>query len=335
MKSRTRIVPAAAAVTAVLALSACGSNGGAAEGDGIVINVGHVVADTEPVHIELLATAERIEEATDGRVRFEVFANAELGSNQDLIEQAATGQATAAHLDPGYVVDWVPEMGILSGPFLFESPEDIRDLTSSDLFAEWQDQLAEDAGLISLSWDWYWGDRHIIADRAVATPDDLAGLSIRVPPNQVWIRTFDTLGASPTQLEWAEVYSGLQQGVIDSAEAPLSVIRSSSLDEVKGVITETSHFAQTTGFVIGTDTWDQISEADQEIVLAEFADGAVNLAEATIENEANIRAELEADGIEFATADIDAYRASIEPFYADYPDWPESLYSDVVDLIGQ
>ena len=93
--------------------------------------------------------------------------------------------------------------------------------------------------------------RHVISDKGYPSPAEIKGKKVRVPPNPMWVETFKSMGAVPTPLQWSEVYSGLSQGVVDAAEAPLSTLYGSKLFEVKKVVTLTGHFKAVTGVGIG------------------------------------------------------------------------------------
>lgn len=305
------------------------------DGESFTINVGHVLSSGEAVHEELLATADRIAERTDGRLTLEIFPDSQLGSNQDLAEQAVAGSNVVAHVDPGYASDHaVPDMAILGGPFLFQDTDDIEAVPNSEVFAEWTDQLREEGQLVSLAWNWYFGERHIIANKGVPHPDDLQGVSIRVPPNPAWITTFEVLPSTGTQLEWAEVYSGLSQGVVDAAEAPLSTLLGSSLYEVADTITLTGHFKAITGFVIGEEQWNALPADLQDILVEEFQAGGENVTAETVSRAPELQSELEELGVTFVEADVDAYAAAVEPFYDRFPEWSDGLYERVQDAIA-
>lgn len=293
--------------------------------------VGHVLATSEPIHQELVAVGERLSEATGGGITLEVFPNSELGGNRDVAEQAILGAPVIGHLDPSYASEHgVPDMGVLTGPFLFEDVEQIDRMLDSDLMQQWRDQMREESNLESLAWNWYFGERHIISDSAYEEPESIRNVKIRVPPAPSWIETFEALGATPVTLEWSEVYTGLSQGVVDAAEAPLSTLQGSALYEVSDTVTLTSHFKAITGFAMNGDLYDQLPAACQELVRQEFVAGGERVTEATLLAQEETRGTLEGEGVEFVEADIPAYKEASASFYDQYGE----TYDQVLQIIN-
>jgi TRAP-type C4-dicarboxylate transport system substrate-binding protein len=316
---------------------ATGGGGGAPPVDNTVytISVGHVLAPTEAIHLELLETAERLKDRSGGRLILEIFPSSTLGTNVELVEQAVAGANVIAHTDPGLLANnGVPDFTILNGPFLFEDTDEISKLLDSDLFRSWTDKALADGGLVVLGFNWYFGQRHIIAKRGFPNPSDMTGVLMRVPPNPVWIETFSVLPSVPTEVAFAEVYSGLQQGVIDAAEAPLGTLQGASLYEVADTITLTGHFKAVTGFVIGQKYWETLPADLQELIREEFEIGGDLVTLATVANEPRIQAELEALGVTFVEADVKAYADAVKPFYGRFPQWSDGLYDRVQAVLA-
>lgn len=339
---------AAVLAASVLAVTACGGdaddagdagNGGAGEElPEISINVGHVVSATEPTHLALEEIAEAVSERTDGRLTLELFPDGQLGQNRDMQEQALAGAAQIVQVDPGYAAEagGVPEMNVLGAPFLFEDIDDVNAVLDSDLMQEWTDQLADEGGLHSLTWKFYFGERHIIANEGYPQPEDLEGVKIRVPPNPSWIATFEALPTSPVTLEFSEVYTGMQQGVIDAAEAPLSTLKASSLNEVGDTITLTSHFKAITGWATSVEYWESLPPEYQEILTEEFAAGAQTMTDTTLEQEDVLRAEFEDDlGVTLVEADADAYAKASSSFYDAFPEFREGLREQLLEIMDR
>lgn len=303
----------------------------------VAINIGHVVSGTEPTHMVLEQIADAVVERTDGRLTLEIFPDGQLGENRDMQEQTAAGNAQIAQLDPGYSAEaaGVDEMNVLGGPFLFDDQDDIDAVLASDLFAEWEEEMYE-AGWHSLTWKFYFGERHIIGQEGFPHPDDLQGVSIRVPPNPSWIETFEALPSTPNTVEWAEVYTGLSQGVVDAAEAPLSTLEGSSLYEVADHVTLTGHFKAITGFGTSVEFWESLPSEYQDVLTEEFAVGAEEMTRITEENEEILRTRFEEElGVTLVEADIEAYAQAAEPFYDAFPTWRDGLHEQLLEIMGR
>lgn len=302
----------------------------------IELSLGHVLPPTDPTHLELENVAAAIAERTEGRVTIEVFHSSELGSNQDVTEQVLVGAEVITHMNPGDASQYGdPELSVLNGPFILADIDEMNAVLDSDLFAGWDQSLADESGLVSLAWNWFFGVRHIISNDGYPSPDDLQGVTIRLAPVPVWVATFETLPSSPTTLEWAEVYSALGQGVIDAAEGPLPTLEASSLHEVGDTITLTGHFFNMGGFGISQAVWDSIPAPDQAIILEEFAAGGERVTETLVALDAEVRERLEEEGVTFVDADIAAYQEAVAPFYEEgLEGWGDDLFERVRAAVG-
>lgn len=341
---------AAIGTASVLAVAACGSGGGSEEAGAsgqeegaasdlpeISINVGHVVSAEEPTHQALERIAEAVSERTDGKLTLELFPDGQLGQNRDMQEQMMTGTPQIAQVDPGYAAEagGVPELNVLGAPFLFEDIDDVNAVLDSELMDEWTAQL-EEAGIHSLTWKFFFGERHIIANEGFPEPADLDGVKIRVPPNPAWIATFEALPTTPVTLEWSEVYTGLQQGVVDAAEAPLATLQASSLNEVADTVTLTGHFKAITGWATSVEFWDSLPEEYQTVLTEEFAAGAEWMTETTLSDEERLRKVFEDElGVTLVEPNIPAYQEASLGFYDEFPDFREGLHDQLLEIMGR
>ena len=306
----------------------------AAGEDPIVIKWAHCLATNEATHIAALEVAKRVEARTDGRVLIQIFPNSQLGGSRDTYEQARLGAPVIAHIDPGYASEYGSErLSVLSGPYIFDTPEEAERIVNSPLVEDWNEELRENGGLRILTWNWYFGERYIISDRGFRRPEDLQGVKVRVPPNPVWVETYKTLGATLVTLEWAEVYTGLSQGVVEAAEAPLSTLYGTKLQEIKKVITETGHFKAISGHVIGEQFFQSLPPDVQQILIEEIKRGGGIMSRLTIEKQEEYKKLFAEAGVSFVQADVEAFKKATRPFYTKFPEWPPDIYDQVQEII--
>jgi len=265
-------------------------------------------------------TGNRIMERTEGRVSFQMFPSAQLGSTTDTIEQASQGQPTIAYTSASNLSQFgVPELAAVEGPFIVANAQEAERLANSELMQGYYDQLAETAGLRVLALNWFDGARHMIGTEPYVNPSDLAGVKMRVPPLETWLKTFEPMDVVATTVEAAEAYSALSQGVVSAGESPLTGLRANRWYEVVKEITLTGHFNLFLGWVTSEQAFLAMSEADRAIMLEEFRRGGQKLTEQSIAQEAEIRADFEAAGVTFHDPDLEAYRAATSSFYEDMP----------------
>jgi TRAP-type transport system periplasmic protein len=321
----------------ILLLSTLLFAGGTAEGgaEKFVLKVSHVLPTSEPIHQALVMMAERIIDRTEGIVDVQVYPNSELGNNKDNLEQIRQGANIIAIADPGYLADYVIDYGIMNGPFLYSDYTEIAKLADSKWHAEMVAQCSE-KGLKVLAMDWYFGSRNIISNEIIKTPQDIKskGMKVRVPPNKMWIETIKAMGGAPTTLQWSEVYSGLAQGVVDAAEAPLSTIYGSKLQESKNRIALTGHFKAIVGLTMSQAYFDKMPSDIQQIVQEEVDRAGIEATKMVADSESEWQKKLEADGVTFNTVDVAAFQDACASVYTQFPDWTPGLYDRIKKEMG-
>jgi tripartite ATP-independent transporter DctP family solute receptor len=331
-KSMTKTVSTiyrTAVLAAALALGAATAD--AAEYE---IRLGHVTSDKEPIQQAMEVFAEKVAERTDGRVEIAIFPNASLGTNPEVYEQLRAGAPIITVSDPGYLSDFVADFGVLGGPYLMKDPRDFSKIVASDLYADMKNRLRDESGIELLSLNWLFGSRHMLSDRPIKSPDDIAGMTFRTPPNTMWVETFNAMGARPTQLAWAEVYAGLSAGVVDGAEAPLPSIYGAKLHEVKKVISLTGHFKGFTGLIINTDYFASLPADIQQVLAEEAVNAGVFMTDLMLNSEEEWIKKLEAEGVEFnRDVDVPAFQVSTTDVYTKFPDWSDGLHEKVRGIL--
>lgn len=342
-----RITPAlrrSLGVTAALALglglAACSTGSDGDGGSTVELDINIVHPATSDIYLTLEEVGDRIEERTDGRVTVSIFPDSQLGSNEDTIEQFLTGAPTVAHFNASNAATMgkVPEYLALGMAYVVPSADVIEPFVASDLYADWTERL-EANDFVVLSGNWLNGARQIISTdpNGHVTPDDLAGVTIRIPGGDQYSTFFNATPALPVNLDASETYTGLEQGTVDAAEGPLRQMIDWSLDELGKSVTMTNHMIEITGFAMGGTTWAQISEDDQKIVREEFAQGGRDYTALALSSADALRAEMEAEGIAFYEVDADAYQKlakdAIENSAA-AAEWPADLLDQLRQAMG-
>ncbi|RKD76325.1 tripartite ATP-independent transporter DctP family solute receptor [Sinobaca qinghaiensis] len=318
------------ALGSTLVIAGCGGgeseSSGSEEGGGSPsheLQVGIVVSESDPMYEGLESFKENVEERTDGDLAIEIFPDSSLGDTAEIQEQAIAGANVGTLADAGIMADYSPEIGILQGPYLFENYEDIQKVTDSDLFAGWEEDLSSSQNLQILSFNWYQGARHMVTNNAINTPEDMNGQSIRTIGADVFLETIEAMGANPTGLDWAEVYPGIQQGVIDGAEAQHSATYGASLYEVADHISKTNHIQLITGLVVGAEWFSNLPEDYQTIVTEEAEAAGIEASNTVIEGEEEYEGMMEEEGMTIVEPDLEPFQEATEGVYEKFENYPE------------
>jgi TRAP-type C4-dicarboxylate transport system substrate-binding protein len=223
----------------------------------------------DPIYKGLETFAERVADRTEFAIEVVIYPRSQLGKDEAVLELARAGAPVAVVVDGGRLSLFQKEFGILQGPFLAKGYAPVRRIVTSDLFREWADKLRAAANFQVLSFNWWQGERHLLTNKPVTGPADLAGLKIRTPGAPVWMETVAAMGGVPTPSGWTEVHHLLKQGTIDGAEAQLSAVFGAKLYEVVDTVTKTGHINLISGLVTSGSWFDSLPHRFREILIEE------------------------------------------------------------------
>jgi tripartite ATP-independent transporter DctP family solute receptor len=279
------------------------------------LRIGTVLAPNDPMGQGLEKFKQDVEEATKGEVKIEVFHNSQLGDTTEMLDQARAGANVGTVTDVARLSSFVPSLAIMSAPFLFDTYDDADKFALSEQYLAWGDELKAKAGIVMLASNWYQGARHALTQVPVAKPADLNGLRMRTIGAPVWIETIRAMGAEPTPMPWGEVYSALQLGTLDAAEAQPTAIWGAKLYEVVKHVTKTGHIQLVTALVVGAEAWDQISPENQKIVRDLAVQDGRYASGLTIELGEKAMEDVAATGVTISDVDLAPFKEAVAGVY--------------------
>ncbi|MBB6310228.1 TRAP transporter substrate-binding protein [Xanthobacter tagetidis] len=271
-------------------------------------------------HFGAAATAfkETVEKESGGKIKVDIFPGGALGGEREIVESLQLGTIDMAMTSTSVVANFVPELLVFDIPFIFRDTAHARAVVDGQIG---QDILAKvkDKGVIGLGYGEN-GFRHLTNNkRAVETPADLSGLTIRTMENPIHITAFKELGARPTPIAWPELYAALQQGVVDGEENPLSNILTAKLYQVQKYLTLTGHVYAPTLVMISPAAWNKLTPDQQKILKDAVAKAIVAQRKAVEELEANAVKTLKDQGMQVeAKVDNAQFSAKLAPAYAQF-----------------
>lgn len=219
-------------------------------------------------HYEYKAMAkfkEHVEKQTNNRIKVELYPSNQLGNDKEALEAMKIGTVHMNLPSPAVLGNFVKEYNILSLPFIFPTQE-IADKVTDGPWGQTLLKKLEPIGYIGLGYGDF-GFRHTTNNvRPIEKTEDFKGLKIRTMQNPAHLEVFRTLGANPTPMGFSEVFSALQQGVIDGQENPLKNVTSNKLHEVQKFATLDGHVYEWIVFVVSKKFYNDLSAADQKII---------------------------------------------------------------------
>ena len=273
------------------------------------LNFNHVLGPGEPFHAGFLSWAEAVEERTDGGLTISVFHSAQLGVEEDIIEQIRQGANIGQNTDAARLGNYVPGIAVVNGPYFVEGREEAFALADSPTMNQWMEELATEHGIRVVCFDWVQGHRHFFTNEPVRSPADLDGLRIRTPPAPIWQESIRALGATPVALNFGDVYSGLQQRAIDGAELVHPNITAANLNEVLDYGNETGHILLVNFQVVSSEWFDGLPEEYQTILVEECRRAGQETSETVQQAVEEARATLQERGMTMVEdVDMEAFR---------------------------
>jgi TRAP-type transport system periplasmic protein len=270
------------------------------------LQLGHGAQDSHPTQLGAERVAELVAERSDGRLRLEVFPNRQLGEERELVEGLQLGTVDIAVVSTGPLGGFVPRINVVDLPFLFRDAEHAYAVfdgpIGDDLLAEF-----ETIGIKGVAF-WENGWRHLTSKRRVAVPSDLQGVKIRTMENEVHMDAFSALGAGPVPMVWGEVYTSLQQGVIDAQENPITVIYTNALWEVQDYVHLTGHVYGPHLVLVSQLSLARLPEDLQEILIDAIREVSSYQRQQAAELEAEMSILLQEQGMEILEVDTEPFR---------------------------
>lgn len=306
----------------------------------ITIQIGYENNPGEPIDLACHEWQRLLEKKSGGSMKIELFPSSQLGSKTDLIDQMIAGAPVVTIADGGFYAErGVPDFGIVFGPYLFHSWDDCWKLVESDWYQEQVDKLSKN-GLRVLSSNWIYGDRHTMTTKPVHSPADLKGMKIRVASSIVFIKGFEALGATPTPMALGEVYTSLQQGVVDGLENPLTVLDGGKFGEVAKYLILDGHIKNFTTWCTGEAFFQSLTDEQKKMLVDSANEAGLYNNNQAKDLESKSRKNLEAMGVKIYEPTADekaAFQKAAAAFY-EYPEikgkWTLGLYERVKGIIA-
>lgn len=226
------------------------------------IKLGHGLDAQHPVHLGMVFMAERVDEMSDGQLQIDIYPSGQLGSERETLELLQIGSLGMTKVSSAVLEAFAPQFEVFSLPYLFNGDDHLFGVLDSEIGTSILEST-RDFNLVGLGY-YDAGFRSFYAGRPINTPDDLRGMKIRVQESPGAIRMIRALGGSPTPVSWGELYTALQQGIVDGAENNSPSYYLSMHYEVSRYFSLNEHTAVPDVLVISSIVWDNLSELEQQ-----------------------------------------------------------------------
>ncbi len=338
-----KVLAIALALCLVLSLAACGGSGSSAPaastpaastpdagstpagepmGPTLSFKLAENQPDGNPITEGMKMFAELANKYTDGTVTIEVYANAALTDEASSIDQCQAGTLDFTRVNTNSLAPTVDEFGVFAMPYLFTSVEQKYAALDGEAGKMVMDTLG-DYNMVGLDYFEAGARCFYTTSKPIEKVEDLNGMKIRVQQTEVAISMVQALGANATPMDYAEVFQGLQTGIVDGAENDFVSYYTSGHYEVAKYYSLDKHMEPPAVLICSQKAWDQMTEAQQEAIVRASHEAAEWQRVAMQEYQDESRAECEKAGCTIIDVDIQSFQDAVSSVYDAYPQYAE------------
>lgn len=292
---------------------------------------------SHPMNVRAQEAVDKIREETGGRVAIQIFPSNQLGADTDMLSQVRSGGVEFFTLSPLILSTLVPNASISGIGFAFPGYDQVWPAMDGALGKYVRDEI-EKANLVVMDKIWDNGFRQVTSSVGpIETAEDLKGFKIRVPVSPLWTSMFTAFESAPASINFAEVYSALQTGIVDGQENPLAIISTAKLYEVQQFCSLTNHMWDGFWFLANKRAWEAMPEDVREIVARNLNEAGVKEREDVAALNATLQQELEGNGMKINQPESASFRQKLKDagFYAEWKGkYGEEAWSILEEAVG-
>lgn len=271
---------------------------------------------------------EVVEEKTDGQLTIDIYDSGQLGEQRQLFEDIMASGSNDITITLEPISQWVPEVNLYQMLYLFDDIDHLREFEEGPIGQELKDLVQEETGVRTLTYFAREARQLTTTDKEVHSLDDIKGLKIRTTESETALAGWEALGAQTVPMAWGEVFTALQQGVIDGQENPLDHIYARQTYEVTPYGALTNHVYASVWLMISEEKYQSLPEEWQQVI--DEAAAEAHKFERSLMEEAmtEVMENLEAEGFKITEPDLGPFREAVEPVYQEFPDlapWVEKI----------
>ena len=314
-------------VVAGTMLSACSKHD-----DTVVLKLAHVLDTGHSVHQGMVHMAERLEHYSDGHMRIDIYPSGQLGSERDTVELVQIGSLAMTKVSAAPLEAFVPAMQVFSIPYVFRDREHLFKALDSEVGKE----LLKSTEVARLRGMGYYdsGSRSFyMVDTPVETPDDIQGKKIRVMKSQTAVKMIAAMGGGATPISWGELYTALQQGVVDGAENNPPSFYLSGHYEVCKYYALDEHTSVPDMLLMSSRIWDSLDPQQQEWLQMAVDDSVIYQRELWRVSTEEALAAVEAAGVIVTRPDKQPFMEAVEEMKAAYDGTEVGRYLRAIEAV--
>lgn len=297
--------------TAISALTLCAASAAWAQ-QPIVIRIGHNTPVGTPTDLGAKRFGQLVAERSGGKIVVRDYPAGQIGNEQQMIEGLQIGTLEMAGIIGASFGNVVPEWNILGVLYAFRDADHMRKTMNGPIGEQLADALLKKSGIRVISGAWYYGTRQLTSNRAVKTPADMVGMKVRVVPVPIFQAGWRAVGATPTPIDFKELFTALQTNTVDAQENPLATTKGGGIHLVNRHLSLTDHVVANVVIAMSGDTYNRLKPDQIELIKTAIREAGTYQDEVTAKSEQDILAEFKAAGVTVTIPDKDAFREKVK-----------------------
>lgn len=294
------------------------------------LKLSHNQNKAHPVHQTLQYFAERTKTLSNGDLTVRVYPDAQLGTQRESLELVQKGALALAKSNAAELEAFAKDYGVYNLPYLFKDKTQYHKVLQSAVGQQIL-QSSEPNGFIGLAY-LDAGARSFYTNKAIKSPADLNGLKVRVQPSPTAVNMVKALGGNPTPLAYGELYTALQQKVVDAAENNIPSYTLSRHSEVSKVFSLDEHTMVPDVLVISSKVWNELSDSNKQVLTQAAKEATEKMFELWQKSETEEKQKALAQGVEFVEVDKSLFKQAVEPMYSELKTQQPDLYKLVEQI---
>lgn len=291
--------------------------------------LGHVGAPDHIFEIGAQKFAELVKEKTGGTVIVQTYPGGQLGGDRDMMESLQMG--TLEFAIEGPIDSFVPMASVIPLPYMWKSPEHVYAFLDSPLSDKVYEGLGK-MGIVRLA-NMENGWRLVTSNKPIKKMSDLDGFKIRTPESPMFRDTFIAFGAKPVPIPFPELYSALQQGVVEGQENPIFHIMTQKFYEVQKYLAMTRHMYLDAPLLVSQVFWGKLTTDQQKAVKEAAMEATHYQRKVAMEKEAELLKKIQALGVTITKPDLKDFEAAVQPLHKEWAKkFGEDYYKQIADL---
>lgn len=306
----TRHAKTAAAALVIGSLSLAG--GSAFAQQALTVRIGQNIAVGTPLDLGVKRFAQLVGERSGGKIVVHDYPAGQLGNEQQMIEGMQIGTLDMAAITGSTYGNVLPEANVLGMLYAFRSPQHMRKALEGPVGKELAAALLKKTSIHIMSSSWYYGTRQLTSNKPVKTPADMKGMKLRVVPVPVFEAYWRAVGATPTPVDFKDLFTALQTHVVDAQENPLATMKGAGVHLVNKYLSLTDHLVSNVIVAMSDDLYGRLSPENLALIKAAVHDAGLYQDELVVKSETDLLAELQAGGMTVIQPDKAAFREKVK-----------------------